>query len=80
MNIQTLQTFFMWCTVINGAVLVIWTTIFAFAPEWVHCVQSRRFPIPRDTFNILMYAFLGMFKMLFLLFSVVPFVSLVLIR
>jgi hypothetical protein len=80
MNIQTLQAFFMWCTIINGALLVTWTVILAFAPDWMYRVQSWRFPIPRDTFNILMYAFLGVFKMLFLLFNVVPFVALVIIR
>jgi hypothetical protein len=79
MNIQTLQAFFMWCTIINGALLVIWTIILAFAPGWMYRVQSRRFSIPRDTFNILMYAFLGVFKVLFLLFNAVPFVALVVI-
>lgn len=79
MNIHTLQTFFTWCTVINGVLLLVWTAILAFAPEWVYRIQSRRFPIPRETFNIVMYTFLGMFKLLFILFNVVPLVSLLLI-
>jgi hypothetical protein len=63
MNIQTLQASFMRCTIINGALFDISTISLAFALDWMYRVQTGRFQIPRDTFNIL-YAFLGVFKML----------------
>jgi hypothetical protein len=79
MDIQTLTTFFMWCAVINGALLALWTTIFMLAPDLVYRTQSKWFTIPRETFNVVFYAFLGLFKVLFLVFNVVPYVALLIV-
>ena len=79
MNIQTLTTFFMWCTIINGGIFILWTVCFVFAPDFVYRIQSKWFPIPRETFNVVIYSFLGLFKIVFLVFNVVPFVALLII-
>ncbi|MEA3275703.1 MAG: hypothetical protein U9Q81_10530 [Pseudomonadota bacterium] len=79
MDIQTLTAFFMWCTIINGALLLLWTTMFMFAPDLVYRTQSKWFPIPRETFNAVFYAFLGLFKVFFLMFNVVPYVALLIV-
>jgi hypothetical protein len=78
MNIETLRAFFMWCTIIDGAILVLWTAVLASAPGWVYRMHGRWFPMSREAFNIVMYAFLGAFKLLILAFNVVPFVALTL--
>jgi len=36
MDIQTLTTFFMWCTIMNGALLVLWTMMLILAPGLVY--------------------------------------------
>lgn len=79
MDVQTLTAFFMWCTIINGALLVFWTTICLFVPELVYRTQSRWFPIPRDTYKVAMYSFLGLFKIVLIVFNVVPWVALVIV-
>ena len=79
MDIQTLTTFFMWCTIMNGALLVLWTTMCILTPDLVYRTQSKWFPIPRDTFNVVMYSFLGLFKIVFLVFNVVPYVALLIV-
>lgn len=79
MDIQTLTSFFLWCTILNGALLVLWTTMCIFAPDLVYRTQSKWFPIPRETFNVVMYAFLGLFKIGFLVFNVVPLLALLII-
>ena len=76
MDIQTLTTFFMWCTIMNGALLVLWTTMLIVAPDLVYRTQSKWFPIPRETFDVVIYSFLGFFKIVFLVFNVVPYVAL----
>jgi len=68
MDIQSLATFFMWCSVINGGILILWTLFYMFPPARVYRVQNRWFPIHRETYNAVMYAFPGLFKMLFLVF------------
>ena len=42
-------------------------------------LQSKWFPIPRETFDVVIYAFLGLFKIIFLVFNVVPYVALLII-
>jgi hypothetical protein len=79
MDIQTLTTFFMWCTIINGALLTLWITIFMLAPDLVYRTQSEWFPLPRETFNVVFYSFLGLFKIVFLVFNVVPYVALLIV-
>ncbi len=80
MDIQSLTAFFMWCTVINGSLLVFWAAMCIWAPELVYRTQSRWFPIPRETFRVLIYSFLGLFKILFLVFSAVPYAALLIVR
>ena len=80
MDIPTLTTFFMWCTIINGGVFL-WTAVFfVFAPDFSYRMQSKWFPIPRETFNVLIYSYIGLFKIVFLVFNVVPYVALLIIE
>jgi len=79
MDIHTLTRFFMWCTVINGTLLVLWTAMCIFAPDLVYRMQSKWFPISRESFNLIIYSFLGLFKIIVLVFNVVPYVALLII-
>ena len=79
MDIQTLTTFFMYRTIINGAVLVLWATMCMLAPDLVYRMQSIWFPISRETYNVAIYSFLGLFKIVFLVFNVIPYVALLIV-
>jgi hypothetical protein len=79
MDIQTLTAFFMWCTIINAGILVLWSVFFVFAPDFVYRIQSKWFPIPRETFNVAIYSFLGLFKVVFIVFNLVPYVALLIV-
>ena len=79
MYIQAVTAFFMWCTIINGSLLVLWTIMCIWAPDLVYRTQSKWFPIPRETINLVIYSFLGLFKILFLVFNVVPYVALLIV-
>ena len=79
MDIQILTSFFMWCTIINGGILIIWTLLCGLTPDLVYRTQSILFLIPRETFNVLIYSFLGLFKIVFLVFNVVPYVALLIV-
>ena len=79
MAIQTLTTFFMWCTIINGALLALWITMCIVAPDLVYRTQKIWFPISRETFDVVMYSFLGFFKIVFLIFNLVPYLALLIV-
>lgn len=79
MDLQTLTTFFMWCTIINGGILILWTTFSLLAPNLVYRTQSTFFPIPRETFTVIIYSFIGFFKIVFLVFNLAPYVALLIV-
>ena len=79
MDIQILTTFFMWCAIINGGLLILWSTMFILAPDLAYRTQSKWFPIPREIYNVVMYSFLGLFKIVFIVFNVVPYVALLIV-
>lgn len=79
MDIHMLTTFFTWCTVINGALFIIWALIWRLAPDAVYRTQTNWAPISRETFNLVFYCFLGLFKIVVLVFNIVPYVALLIV-
>lgn len=79
MNLETLTSFFMWCTIINGGLLIYSSLWIMLAPDFTYRIQSRWFPISRENFNIVIYCFLGLFKIFFFFFSLVPWLALLII-
>lgn len=79
MDIQTLTSFFMWCTIINAGFLLFLTLIFMLTPDLAYKMQSRFIPISRETFNTVFYSFIGLFKVFVLVFNVVPWIALLII-
>ncbi|HIJ72392.1 MAG TPA: hypothetical protein HPP87_13710 [Planctomycetes bacterium] len=79
MDIQALTRFFMWCTIINAGLLVFSAVMFMSAQDFVYSMHSKWFNIPRETFNVAIYSFLGFFKIIFILFNLVPYLALLII-
>ncbi len=76
MDIQTLTDYYMRCTIINAGLFMYWATVCTLAPDFVYRKQSRWFPISRQTFDVAIYGFLGLFKIVFIVFNLVPYVAL----
>ncbi len=79
MDIPTLTAFFMWCTIINVGILIAWTIVFGFAPDFMYRILIKWFAMPRETFNVVVYSGLAMFRILFVVFILVPFVALLIV-
>lgn len=80
MALETIRAFFMWCTILNGALLILSFLICVFAGDWVYQIHSKWFPIPRDTFNVVLYSFIGLFKIFFWVFNLIPYVALSIVK
>ena len=76
MDLQTATEFFKWCTIITGAILLFWSLAAVVAPDFIFRQQSRWFAINRQSYDVVMFAFLAAFKILFIVFSLVPFLAL----
>jgi len=79
MDIQILTSFFMWCTIINTGFLIFLALIYLLVPNLAYRLQSRFIPISRETFDIVFYSFIGFFKVVVLVFNVVPWMALLII-
>ena len=79
MDLQTLKRFFMWCTIINGGAFIFWTAFFLFASDLTYRFQNSFFPIPWETYNVVIYSFLGLCKIFFLIFNLTPYLALLII-
>jgi len=75
MDMIIIKTFFMWCTIINGALLVLSFLICAFAGDLIYRMHSKLFPISREAFNVAIYCFFGLYKIFFWVFNLVPWIA-----
>ena len=80
MDIVILTTFFMWCTIINIAIMALWMVFLMFAPDFTYRLQSWFFPIPRETYDVIVYSFLAIFKIVFIVFVFVPYMALLILK
>ncbi len=79
MDIQILTTFFMWCTILNAGLLVLSSLMCVCAGAWVYRIHSKWFSIPREVYNVAMYSFLGLYKVLIFVFSLIPYIALLIV-
>lgn len=79
MAIAALKTFFMWCTIINGGMLIVSSIMFMFVADWVYQIHSKWFSISREAFNVAIYSFIGLYKILIIIFNLVPWIALLII-
>jgi hypothetical protein len=79
MTIELTRNFFLWCTAGNYAVLLMWFLVFVFAHDWLLRVFGRWFRLSRHRFDTLNYAGMSLYKILILLFNLVPFIVLYII-
>ena len=76
MNIQILKRFFLWCTIINAGLLMLSTLICMNAPDWLYSMHGNWFSIQKETLNVIMYSYLGLFKIFIYIFNIAPLIAL----
>lgn len=79
MNINVVRAFFKWCTIINGGLLIFASLSIRFAGDWTFGMHSDWIPITRDAFNGEVYLLLGFFKIIVIVFNIVPYLALVIV-
>lgn len=79
MDIQTLTDFFMWCSIINVGLLVVSWLMLITMPDVIFRLHGRWFDLSRETFNTVIYGFLGFYKLLILVFCIVPYIALLIV-
>lgn len=75
MDHATKARFFIWNTVLNAAILILWTIMLSTSADFVYELHSKFIAISRENFNIAIYCLLGVFKILFIVFNLVPLIA-----
>lgn len=76
MDIRTLTAFFKWCTIINAALLILSAIMILAASDFIYSAHGQLFNLSRESFDVAIYSFLGLYNIVILVFNVVPYVAL----
>ncbi|HEY5621092.1 MAG TPA: hypothetical protein VIR77_00685 [Pontiella sp.] len=77
MDIEVLRAFFGWMTLINLAIFAL-STVFCIAlRRMIQCMHGRMFGLSPEAINAFLYGYIGLYKILFIVFNLVPWIGLV---
>jgi hypothetical protein len=80
MDIIALTEFFMWCTIINAAIMAAGVLAYMAISDFVYRVHTRWFDISRQNFDAIFYSIFAFYKVIFVFFNLVPWIVLLIIR
>jgi len=80
MNIDQLTDLFKWMSIINIVLLCLSTLIVIALKSWMINLHSKLFGVTESQISISAYAYLGAFKVLVLVFNIVPYFALLLLH
>lgn len=80
MSIEAARNALLWCTVINYALLLVWSVAYVVARERVHRLWGYWFRLSAEQFDMLGFVSIAVYKVGVLLFNLVPCIALQLIR
>jgi hypothetical protein len=80
MSIEQASDVLLWCTAINYALLIVWFVFFTLAHDWMHRFHGRWFRLPVEQFDAVHYAGMAVYKIGIILFNLVPFIALQIVR
>ncbi|HLA94133.1 MAG TPA: hypothetical protein VK612_00325 [Pyrinomonadaceae bacterium] len=72
MNLETIQHFLLWSTIINYVILVIWFAAFILARETLYRLHTKWFRLSSEAFDAVHYGGMAVYKIGIMLFNLVP--------
>lgn len=79
MSIEIMKEFFGWMALIN-LVLYIWTAVMCIAArKYIQHKHGKWFGLSPEAINAFLYGYLGLYKVVFIVFVLVPWIALTLI-
>ena len=79
MNLETLTAFFMWCTIINVGLQLFFVVVLLTARDFAYGMQKKFFALTDGQLDLVMYCFLGAFKLVVIVFCLVPWIALLIV-
>ncbi len=76
MNINLLQGFFFWCTVINSTLFLISFIMITLMKKFIIKIHGKWYDIPEEKFGPFFYNFMLFYKTAIFFFNLVPYIAL----
>ena len=76
MTIETLRSFFGWCSIINIGLLLWWFVAITILHGWVYKMHTKWFKMSEESFDKIHYAGIAFFKITVFVFNIVPYFAL----
>jgi hypothetical protein len=76
MSMTELTTFFGWCTIINFSLLIISSLMLFALQEQIATIHSKLTGIQAESLRSMYFNYLGNYKILIIVFNVVPYIVL----
>ena len=76
MEISKLRLILGWCCVLNFGLIFILSLFFLFGIDWVYNIQSSYIFIPREEYNSIWFLTIGIWKILVIVFNLIPYIAL----
>ena len=80
MTVELAHNVLLWCTIINFALLMVWSLLFALPHEWLYRLGGKWFRLTSEQFDTVNFAGIVFYKMGIFLFNLVPYVALCIVR
>ena len=76
MTIFEIREMLGWCTLINIGLMIFSFIVIVAMRSFVYKMHSKWFPMSEATFNAIVYSYLGVYKILIIVFNLVPWLAL----
>ena len=79
MNLEILTQIFQWSTILGVVIYAFSVFMTIIARDFMYGFHKRWFELSRETFSVAIYSYLGIFKVLLILFLLVPYLALLVV-
>jgi hypothetical protein len=80
MSIDTARGFFLWCSVINYVILLLWALPVMFWRDGLYRLWGRWFRLSTEQFDVINLSGMSLYKIGIILFNIVPCIALYLVK
>jgi len=75
-TVEILIKFFLCMTIINFGILIFYSLVFMFGKGLIYRLHSIWFKMPEEEISLALYKVLGIYKIIVIVFNLVPYVAL----
>jgi len=79
MDLAIARNILFWCTLINFGMLLLWALLMLAPHEWLHRYTNRFCRVSFEQFEVINLAGIVFYKILILLFNLVPYIALLIV-